>query len=93
MLGLSGNSNPDLKVGEVFIDVKSPFGASEINQNASKSQRQNAIVCITDDHCVLEASRLDDYARNLFRSQGYHMDTAYFVIEGHLYKCNRQDFI
>ena len=50
-------------------------------------------MCITDDHCVLDANRVDEYARNLFWSQGYHMDTAYFVIEGYLYKRNRQDYI
>lgn len=90
-LGLTGKSNPDLKVGKEWVDVKSPFSIKEINANACKAQQQNAIACITDNHCVLDIEMVPNYAQRIFRSQGYSQNTVYFIVEGKLYKYDRQD--
>jgi len=89
---LPPNKNPDLKIGQYFIDVKSPFSSTEIRNNANKANRQKAIVCITDDHCILKESLIDEYASDIFRSKGYNSDIVYFVINNKLYKCNRQNY-
>jgi SPP1 gp7 family putative phage head morphogenesis protein len=91
-LGLIGKSNPDLKVGSEWVDVKSPFSIETISSNACEAQKQNAIACITDDMCILKVSDLEKYAGYVFRSQGYHQDKVYFIVDGVLYKYNRQDF-
>ncbi|MCR5454712.1 MAG: hypothetical protein K6F33_06980 [Bacteroidales bacterium] len=89
--GLTGKSNPDLKVGDGWVDVKSPFSVESISDNACAAQKQNAIACITDDMCVLKVDNLKDYARKVLYSQGYHQNKVYFIIDGMLYKYNRQD--
>ena len=48
------------------------------------------IACITDDHCVLRESMLDQYARRVLHSQGYGKTEVHFVINGVLYKYNSQ---
>ena len=93
-LRLQGKSNPDLFVGSgIFVDVKSPFSVEEINSNACRAYKQNAIACITDDHCVLKVEHLNRYADKVLRSQGYHMSEVHFVINGILYKYNSQGLI
>ncbi len=89
--GLTGNSNPDLKVGNDWVDVKSPFTIEALSDNACAAQRQNAIACITDDMCILKVEDMKDYAKKVFNSQGYHQDKVYFIVNGVLYKYNRQD--
>jgi SPP1 gp7 family putative phage head morphogenesis protein len=89
--GLPDKSNPDLKVGNEWVDVKSPFSVEAISDNACAAQKQNAIACITDDMCVLKVDDLKDYARKVLYSQGYHKDKVYFIVDGELYKYNRQD--
>ena len=89
-LNLPGKSNPDLLVGSVFVDVKSPYSENEISQNACRAFQQGAIACITDDHCVLRESMLDQYARRVLHSQGYGKTEVHFVINGVLYKYNSQ---
>lgn len=89
--GLPDKSNPDLKVGNEWVDVKSPFSIETLSSNACDAQKQGAIACITDDMCILKVADLDKYARYVFRSQGYHQDKVYFIIDGVLYKYNRQD--
>ena len=89
-LNLSGKSNPDLLVGNVFVDVKSPFAIEEISQNACRAYQQGAIACITDDHCVIKEDQLPKYADWVLRSQGYHFDEVHFVVNGVLYKYNSQ---
>lgn len=85
-------SKTNLKVGNEWVDVKSPFSVEAISDNACAAQKQSAIACITDDMCILKVADLNDYAKKVFRSQGYHQDKVYFVIDGVLYKYNRQDF-
>lgn len=63
LLGLPEKSNPDLKVGGRWIDVKSPFSTSTIIANANHAAKQGAIACITDDHCVIELSKINGMER------------------------------
>lgn len=92
-LNLIGSANPDLCVGSAFVDVKSPFSIEDMTSNACRAYKQNAIACITDDHCVLKVEHLPRYANKVLRSQGYHMDEVHFVIDGTLYKYNSRGII
>lgn len=89
-LGLTGKSNPDLMTKSLgFIDVKSPFSISNISDCAKDASRQNAIVCITDDHCILDSGKIQSYANHVFKNPSYTKDEVHFVINGELYKLQR----
>ena len=90
VLGLSGKTNPDLLVGNILVDVKSPYSVEEISKNACRAYKQGAIACITDDHCVIKEDQLPMYAERVLQSQGYHFDEVHFVVNGILYKYNSQ---
>lgn len=47
-LGLQGRTNPDLFVGNDFVDVKSPFNVKNMVRNANAAFSQGAYACITD---------------------------------------------
>ena len=85
-LGLVNKSNPDLKVGDTFVDVKSPFSVKQLASNATSASKQGAIACITDDHCILEESEIDNYAERVFKNKSYLKEEVHFVINGVLYK-------
>ena len=44
-----------------------------------------------NDKEVMVIDNLKDYARKVLYSQGYHQNKVYFIIDGMLYKYNRQD--
>ena len=90
ILNLPGESNPDLLVGSVFVDVKSPYRIEEISKNACRAYQQGGIACITDDHCIIREDQLPKYADWVLRSQGYHFDEVHFIVDGVLYKYNSQ---
>ncbi len=86
LLGLPEKSNPDLKVGGRWIDVKSPFSTSTIIANANHAAKQGAIACITDDHCVIELSKINGYGKKILDDPNYHFNEVHFVVDGKLYK-------
>ena len=89
LFGLPEKSNPDLKVVDTFIDVKSPFSVENIVKNATKSSRQGAIACITDDHCIITYKDMM-YWKNIIMEDGnYIKDEVHFIIDGVLYKHKR----
>lgn len=89
LLGLPEKKNPDLAVGNMFVDVKSPFSEDGISSNASKAAKQGARVCITDHLCILNENNIDLYARWVFKNPTYPFNEAFFVINGKLYEKRR----
>ncbi len=87
LMGLPEKSNPDLKVVDTFIDVKSPFSVDNIVKNATKSSRQGAIACITDDHCIINVESLEYWGNLILRDSNYLQREVHFIVDGILYKC------
>ena len=90
LMGLPEKSNPDLRVADTFIDVKSPFSVNNIVKNATKSSRQGAIACITDDHCVINVESLEYWSRLILQNADYMQREVHFIIDGNLYKCRNR---
>ena len=90
-LGLPDKKNPDLIVGNTFVDVKSPFASSNIVTNANRACKQNAIACITDHLCYIDKKNVETFARKVLKDENYTKDTVFFVIEGELYKYTTAD--
>lgn len=90
-LGLQGNSNPDLRVGEKWIDVKSPFSPRNFTSNANDAFNQGSVPCITDDLCFIDKSKIKYYAKRIFNDKNNSLSEIYFVVEGKLYKITTAD--
>ena len=88
-IGLVGNTNPDLHIsGHRFIDVKSPFSYKNITTNAINASRQQAIVCLTDDHTIIRESDLEQLSKRILKNDKYAKDEVHWVVNGKLYKYN-----
>lgn len=85
------NKNPDLKVGEQWVDVKSPLSRDKIVTNANKASSQGAIVCFTDD--FIDFRNMENIAKNVLAHDEYHFDEVHFYSGGALYKYNSQGLI
>lgn len=90
LMGLPEKSNPDLKVVDTFIDVKSPFSVDKSVTNAIKSSRQGAIACITDDHCIINVESLGYWGNLILRDSNYLQREVHFIVDGILYKCRNR---
>lgn len=88
-IGLEGKSNPDLRTSKYgFVDVKSPFAYKKIEKNAIKASKQGAIACITDDHLLLQESKLEQLSKTILNNRDYTKDEVHWVVNGKLYKYN-----
>lgn len=88
-IGLEGKSNPDLRTSKYgFVDVKSPFAYKKIEKNAIKASNQGAIACITDDHLLLQESKLEQLSKTILNNRDYTKDEVHWVVNGKLYKYN-----
>lgn len=72
-----------------FLAVKSPFSVDNIVKNATKSSRQGAIACITDDHCVITFKDMIYWKNKIMEDGNYTKDEVHFIIDGVLYKHKR----
>ncbi len=85
----SEKANPDLKVGDKWVDVKSPFNTFNIVRNANQAAEQGSIACITDDHCIISSDGVEKFAERIFKSEYYTQDIVYFIIDGKPIKMQR----
>ena len=87
--GLVGKANPDLRTSKYgLVDVKSPFSYKKIEKNAIKASKQGAIVCITDDHLLLQKSKLEQLSKAILYNRDYTKKEVHWVVNGILYKYN-----
>lgn len=87
----SEKKNPDLKVGDYWVDVKSPLTIDKLVVNANKAAQQGGIVCLTDDFIILKD--MGRMAINILRNKDYTMPEVHFYSGGVLYKYNSQGLI
>ena len=87
----SPKKNPDLKVGNEWVDVKSPQSVEKLVVNANKAALQGAIACITDD--FIDLPDMKHLAKNILSSDMYTQSEVHFYRKGTLYKYNSQGLI
>ena len=84
-------SNPDLLVGNEYVDVKRPSAFKNIVGNANGASKQGAIAMISDVKLDKELSDaiLKERTRDVFRDKNYKNDKIYFFQKGKLVTKNR----
>ena len=87
----SENSNPDIKVGNFYADLKRPSAIKNIVGNANKASKQGAIAVISDSK--LDKELTDDImaerAKDIFKDKNYQFDEVYFYTNKKLILFNR----
>lgn len=76
----SQTSNPDLKIGELFYDLKRPKAIKNIVGNANDASKQGAIAIISDSHLDKELTDkiMKERAKDIFGDKNYKFDQVYF---------------
>lgn len=85
------SSNPDLKVDDVYMDVKRPKAIKNITGNANQASKQNAVAVISDSQLDKKMSdeiisKRAEAILNKNNKDNYHSDEVYFFIDGKLSK-------
>lgn len=87
----SKTSNPDLKIGNQYFDVKRPSAIKNILRNANKAFKQGAIAIISDSRLdkPLTDAIIQERAKDIFKNKNYKFNTVVFYKEGKLIVVNR----
>lgn len=87
----SKTSNPDLKVGNQYFDIKRPSSFKNIVGNANKASKQGAIAVISDSRLEkpLTDAIMKERAKDIFKNKNYKYDTVVFYKDGELVVLNR----
>lgn len=87
----SKSANPDLKIGNLYYDIKRPAAIKNIVGNANKASKQGAIAVISDSR--LDKPLTDDIikerAKDIFKNVNYKYDSVVFYRDGKLIVVNR----
>lgn len=87
----SKTSNPDLKIGNQYFDVKRPSAIKNILGNANKASKQGAIAVISDSRLdkPLTDAIIQERAKDIFKNKNYKYDSVVFYKDGELIVLNR----
>lgn len=87
----SKTSNPDLKIGNQYFDVKRPSAIKNILGNANKASKQGAIAVISDSRLdkPLTDTIIQERAKDIFKNKNYKYDSVVFYKDGELIVLNR----
>ena len=87
----SKTSNPDLKIGSLFYDLKRPTPFKNIVGNANKSSKQGAIAIISDSKMEkpLTTKIMNERAKDIFGDKNYKFNEVYFFKNKKLIRYNR----
>lgn len=88
----SKTSNPDLKVGNLFFDIKRPKAIKNILGNANGASKQGAIAVISDSQLdkPLTDKIMQNRAIHIFKDKNYQFDQVIFLKDGKLIIFNRK---
>jgi SPP1 gp7 family putative phage head morphogenesis protein len=88
----SKTSNPDLRVGNAYYDIKRPKAIKNILGNANGASKQGAIVVISDSHLdkPLTDVVMKNRATHIFKDKNYKFNEVVFLREGKLIIYNRK---
>lgn len=87
----SKTSNPDLKVGSAFYDIKRPKAIKNIVGNANGASKQGAIAVISNSQLdkVLTDEIIQERVKDIFRNKNYLFNEVVFMRDGELIVFNR----
>ena len=87
----SKTSNPDLKIGNKYYDVKRPSSIRNIEGNANKASKQGAIAIISDSRLDKELTErmINERIKNIFKNKYYKYNTIYIHLKEELRLFNR----
>lgn len=87
----SNSSNPDLLVGNEFVDVKRPSVIKNIVGNANSASKQGATALISDVRLDknLTDEILGERTKDIFKNENYKSNRIYFYRSGKLVVKNR----
>ncbi len=76
--------NPDLRVNDLYYDVKAPKSVGKITKNANTASEQG-IAIIHTKYFKLDRISMDEKAEGIFESEFYHHSQVYFFTTGKLH--------
>lgn len=87
----SKTSNPDLRVGNTFYDIKRPKAIKNIVGNANGASKQGAIAVISDSQLdkPLTEAIMKERVKDIFKNKYYLFDEVVFIKKGKLVVFNR----
>ena len=89
------NKNPDLRIDEVYYDIKEIESLKTITRNANRAASQGAIAILQNDEVDLKVAEqrikkvFNENNRAPDGTYNYPYETIYFLQKGTLYKYNR----
>lgn len=87
----SKTSNPDLKVGNKYFDIKRPSAIKNILRRANEASKQGAIAIISDSRLdtSLTDKIIEERTKSIFESKYYQFDQVIFIRKGEFIIKNR----
>lgn len=87
----SKTSNPDLKVGNKYFDIKRPSAIKNILKRANEASKQGAIAIISDSRLdtSLTDKIIEERTKSIFESKYYQFDQVIFIRKGEFIIKNR----
>lgn len=87
----SKTSNPDLRVGNSYYDIKRPKAIKNILGNANGASKQGAIAVISDSQLdkPLTDAIMKERAKDIFKNKHYLFNEVVFLRKGKLIVLNR----
>lgn len=88
---ISKTSNPDLRIGSLFYDIKRPTAIKNILGNANAASNQAAIAVISDSQLdkFLTDKIMLERAKDIFNDSTYQFDEVVFIRGNELFVFNR----
>lgn len=88
----SKTSNPDLKVGNKYYDIKRPSAIKNILGNANKASKQGAIAVISDSRLnkPMDNKIMQNRATHIFKDNNYQFNQVLFLNDSKLIIFNRK---
>ncbi len=87
----SKTSNPDLRIGKIFYDIKRPKAIKNIVGNANGASKQGAIAIISDSQLDKPLTDLiiKERVKDIFKNENYLFNEVGFLRDGKLLLFNR----
>jgi hypothetical protein len=82
--GIAGNSNPDMRVGETYFDVKSPKVKSKAAARIIEAQGQQSIAVITDLKTPFDDNDISYWSQRAFNDKEFSGESVWWYTNGSL---------
>ena len=82
--GIVGNSNPDMRVGETYFDVKSPKVKSKAAARIIVAQSQQSTAVITDMNASFTENDVSYWSQRAFNDKEFTGESVWWYVNGSL---------